>query len=192
MASLLTLRARFFLLQHSCHHHDHNQDHHDHDHHINHHDHHHRDHHHDDKQVLPELPLTQEEALRFQEENLAAAVSINILTMAMAMITTMMMMIVMTVMMTMMIQVVGVSQSKKSSRVQSRVGSLAPSRSQNVIIIMAMILMIRRKQLIPVTRVSDVVKGENDLLQTYCGNRNAQARLHGSFEGSIPRWKQDG
>ena len=107
------------------------------------------------------------------------------------MITTMMMMTAM-VMMTMMIQVVGVSQSKKSSRVQSRVGSLAPSRYQNVIIIMAMILMIRRKQLIPVTRVSDVVKGENDLLQTYCGNRNAQARLHGSFEGSIPRWKQDG
>ena len=80
--------------------------------------------------MLPELPLTQEEALRFQEENLAAAVSINMLLM---------------MLMTMMIQVVGVSQSKRSSRVQSRVGSLAPSRSQNIIIMMAkmMILMMR-------------------------------------------------
>ena len=99
--------------------------------------------------MLPELPLTQEEALRFQEENLAAAVCIHILlimmTMMMVMMMTPMIMFIMMVMMTMMvmvmmmmtIQVVGVSQSKRSSRVQSRVGSLAPSRSQKIINIIA-------------------------------------------------------
>ena len=45
--------------------------------------------------MLPELPLTQEEALRFQEENLAAAVSIDMLLMMVMMVimTQMMMMI---------------------------------------------------------------------------------------------------
>ena len=45
--------------------------------------------------MSPELPLTQEEALRFQEENLAAAVSINIILIKM----TMMMMMTMLMMM---------------------------------------------------------------------------------------------
>ena len=45
--------------------------------------------------MLPELPLTQEEALRFQEENLAAAVSIDIpLMMMMVMMMTLMMMMI--------------------------------------------------------------------------------------------------
>ena len=52
--------------------------------------------------MSPELPLTQEEALRFQEENLAAAVGINIILMMTTMMMMMMMMMMMVMMMIMM------------------------------------------------------------------------------------------
>ena len=56
----------------------------------------------------------------------------------------------------MLIQVVGVSQSKRSSRVQSRVGSLAPSRSQNIIVIMAKMLIMMMRM---ISKCINIYKG---------------------------------
>ena len=43
-------------------------------------------------QVSPELPMTQEEAMRFQEENLAAAVTLLMMTLVMALMMNLVMM----------------------------------------------------------------------------------------------------
>ena len=43
-------------------------------------------------QVSPELPMTQEEAMRFQEENLAAAVTLLMMTLMMALMMNLVMM----------------------------------------------------------------------------------------------------